>query len=334
MHLFDTYIGMYVVQTVVHSSVTLLIVEATLRIWQVENSHERFRYRLLIIILPFFMFPVFQLADPGRGSFYFVQDRAIFSSMRWLTIDLFGILPIGFIFLFLLFAVSVVVLIQEIIPVTKDLFSKKNRNSGYKDGYDCCPADPELNALVDKMSRTLKIESPTITVIDDENPVIFTSGTKTPTIVISQPLLHILDAGQMKSALAHELAHILRRSNFTTLAVFVIRICMFYNPVSLLEFRRLVQDDEQICDDITVSLTGDPRALASTLKAFSLDVPRHHDRRVSAVRETIEISSHNLLLEERIERLENNESFEYHSSGWSKLALTAAGIILTNFFIV
>jgi Zn-dependent protease with chaperone function len=325
---------MYVLQTVVHSFVTLLIIESSLRIWQVENARERFRYRLLIIILPFFMFPVFQFVDPGRGSFYFVQDSAIFSSMRWLRIDLFGKLPIGFIFLFLIFSVSAVVFVQEIIPVSKDLFSKKNRDSGQGEGYDCCPADPELNALVDEMSRSLKIESPTIKVIDDENPVIFTSGTTTHTIVISQPLLAILDSGQMKSALAHELAHILRRSNFTTLLVFVIRICMFYNPISLIEFRRLVQDDEHICDDITVSLTGDPHALASALRAFSLDMPHQHEAGIFAVRETIEISSHNLLLEERIERLENNGPFEYYSSGWSRLALTAAGIVTINFFIV
>ena len=45
---------------------------------------------------------------------------------------------------------------------------------------------------------------------------------------------------------------------------------MFFNPVALLIFRQLVQDDEQICDDVTVRLTGDPKALIRLLQLFEV----------------------------------------------------------------
>ncbi len=327
VHLFHTYIGMYFMQSVVHSVVTLLIVEMSIRIWGVEGPHERFRYRLQVIILPFFMFPAFQIINPQRGSFYFIEDTAVFSSMRWFDMELFGKVPLVFLFFFVIFSVSLVVIAQEILPILRDLFSKK-------DGYDGRPAGAEVDGMVAEMSRGLNIEKPYVTVIDSANPVIFTAGTRSHEIVISEPLLSVFDNRELKSALAHELAHIVRRSNITTLVVFLIRICMFYNPVSLLEFRRLVQDDEHICDDITVSITGDPHGLASALKAFCMDVRHKSAFGFSEIKEIIERSSHNLLIYERISRLENDSISVYRPYGWGRYFLTLSTIVAVNYFVV
>jgi beta-lactamase regulating signal transducer with metallopeptidase domain len=324
---FQTYIGMYFVQSIVHSVVTLLIVEMSLRIWSVDVPHERFRYRLQVLMLPFFMFPAFQIINPERGSFYFIEDTAIFSSMRWLEMELFGKLPFVYLFLFIVCSVFLIVIVQEIVPVVGDLLSKKN-------GYIGQPAGEEVDKMVDEMSKGLNIEKPFVTVINNINPVIFTVGTRSHGIVMSEPLLTMLDRRELKSALAHELAHIMRRSNFTTMLVFLIRICMFYNPVSLLEFRRLVQDDEHICDDITVAITGDAHALASALKAFCIDIPHESTFKVAELKETIERSSHNLLLHERISRLENHEIYEHHPYRWGRYVLTFLTIVAVNYFVV
>lgn len=329
MSFFDSYIGMYVVQSIAHSVITLLIVEMSLRIWTVGDARERFRYRLLVLILPFVLFPFFQFINPERGSFYFIEDTALFSSLRWLKIEILGKRPFTYLFLLVVGLVSGVVLIQEIVPIIKDIFSRTKEES-----TEGRPAGPEIDSLVGDISRAMKATKPSVYLIDDDSPIIYTTGTKNHSIVMSVALLTAFSMRELKSALAHEIAHILRRSNITTLLVFIVRICMFYNPISLLEFRKLVQDDEHICDDITVSVTGDPAALASALGVFCLDVSHSEKVRLADVRQAIESSSHNLLLHERIERLENNTSFGYHAYGWGRYAVTLAAIIGVSYFVV
>lgn len=316
-------------QSIAHSVVTLLIVEMSLRIWEVDIARERFRYRLLVLILPFFMFPVFQLINPDRGSFYFIEDTALFSSSRWLGIQVLGLRPLLYFFYFIVGIVSGLVFLQEMVPIFWDWLNKPQEY-----GSEGRPAGTEIDRLVGEISRSLKTPKPAVFIVDDPNPIIFTTGTTNHSIILSEPLFSVYSATELKSALAHEIAHIVRRSNITTLLVFLVRICMFFNPIPLLEFRKLVQDDEHICDDITVSVTGDPGALASALRVFCLDIPHSDVFKLSFVKEAIESSSHNLLLEERIERLENKGNFDYHAYGWGRYALTLAVIIAVNYYVV
>lgn len=316
-------------QSIAHSIVTLLIVEMSLRIWEVNIARERFRYRILVLILPFFMFPVFQLINPDRSSFYFIEDSALFSSTRWLGIKILGLRPFLYFFYLIVAIVSGLVFFQEIVPIFMDWFNKPQEQSG-----GGSPAGTEIDKIVGEISRVLKTPRPAVFVVDDPNPIIYTTGTTNHSIIVSRPLFSVYNAAELKSALAHEIAHIVRRSNITTLLVFLVRICMFFNPIPLLEFRKLVQDDEHICDDITVSVTGDPAALASALKLFCLDIPHSDVFKISFVKEAIESSSHNLLLEERIERLENNGNFDYHVYGWGRYALTLSVIIAVNYYVV
>lgn len=329
MSFFRSYIGMYMVQSIIHSVLTLFIVEVSLRIWQIGEARERFRYRLLVLVLPFVMFPVFQLANPDRGSFYFVQDTALFSSLNWLNIGIFGIRPFFYLFFLVTGAVSGIVLFQEVAPIVQDWLRKPQ-----KQGSEGRPAEPAIDEMVREISSALKIDKPSVFVLNDASPIIYTTGTKNHSIIMSEPLLSVFNGRELRGALAHEAAHIVRRSNITTLLVFLVRICMFYNPISLLEFRKLVQDDEHICDDITVSVTRDPAALASALKVFCLDVPQTEAFGLSSVKEAIESSSHNLLLNERIERLENLGSFDYHPYAWFRYTASLAAIVGISYFVV
>jgi Zn-dependent protease with chaperone function len=301
----------------------------SLLIWQVTIASERFRYRLLVLILPFFMFPVFQFINPERGSFYFMEDTALFCSSRWLGIQILGLRPLLYFFYGVVGIVSAVVFLQEMVPIFRDWLKKPQEY-----GSEGRPAGPEIDRLVGEMSKFLEIPKPSVFVVDDQNPIIFTTGTANHSIILSEPLFSLYSPRELKSALAHEIAHIVRRSNITTLLVFVVRICMFFNPIPLLEFRKLVQDDEHICDDITVSVTGDPDALASALKVFCLEIPHSDVFKLSFVKEAIESSSHNLLLQERIERLENNGPFYYHAYGWGRYVLTIMVILAVNYYVV
>ena len=107
----------------------------------------------------------------------------------------------------------------------------------------------------------------------------------------------------MEAALAHEIAHIARSRRPLLIAVFLLRIIMFFNPVVLVKFRKAVRDEEKICDDIAVSLTRNPAALADALKTFSRKRtrrPNRAPRSFSTLSGTLEEYSQNLHLESRI----------------------------------
>jgi len=320
---------MFLVQIVLHSAIALFMVERALRIWHIEEPAVRFRYRVTVIVLPALMFPLFQLITPGRGGFYFREDIAVFDAQRWLEISLWGKVALGGVFFAAIAVTSGLMFVQEMIPVIRHLLAKRH-------GHAARPAHgpsagPETGGILAELSTASGMPAPPVYVSDDETPVIFTTGSRHPAIVLSRGLMETFDGEELKCALAHELAHIKRKTNLTTLLVFVFRLLMFYNPVSLITFRRAVQDDELICDDLTVSLTGRPDVLASTLRSFYFPVPQ--GRGIRLLREAVETRSHNLLLEERIRRLEENREID-RAPGWGRYALTVAAIAGICYFVV
>jgi hypothetical protein len=108
---------------------------------------------------------------------------------------------------------------------------------------------------------------------------------------------------------------------------------MFYNPVSLVEFRRIVHDDEFICDSITLSMTGDPQALVSALSFFYYH-PEDLPGRLSQMKEQVESHSHNLLLDERIRNLTEGRYQNNTRFGWPQYLLTMSAILLIGYGVV
>jgi Zn-dependent protease with chaperone function len=324
--------GLYVVQTFLHSLIAILIIERAIKIWQIGNPLSQFRYRLMTVVLPLFMLPIYQLINPERSSFAFREEKAIFSMNRWLSLELWDVIPLSTVFLLVLGGTSVVFLFQEVIPVLRDLFARKR-----EDPLLTVSSDGEVTEFVEEMSKKLEIEPPPVKVIDDSNPFIYASGSTNHTLFMTSGLIDILDTEQLHSAIIHELAHIARMSNAAKWMIFILRILMFFNPIALLVFRRIVQDDEHVCDDITVSLTNSPHVLASTLKVFyssHSEVFSDPFVGVKTLKEGVKNYSHNLLLKERIARLEHPESYGDREFEWGKFLLTTGVVGMINYFIV
>jgi Zn-dependent protease with chaperone function len=195
----------------------------------------------------------------------------------------------------------------------------------------------EITEFVKTMSDELEIKPPPVIVIDDTNPFIYAAGSTNHTLFLTSGLIDLLDTEQLKSAIIHELAHIARMSNAAKWMIFILRGLMFFNPIALLVFRRIVQDDEHVCDDITVSLTKSPHVLASTLKVFySCHSEFFSDPfgGVKELKEGVENYSHNLLLKERIARLEHTAGYEDREFEWGKFLLTITAVGVINYFVV
>ena len=110
---------------------------------------------------------------------------------------------------------------------------------------------------------------------------------------------------------------------------------MFYNPVILMEFRRIVQEEEKICDDLAVALTGNRTAMAGALRTFYLagdDGPPASRAGTDRLRDRIEEYSHSLLIEGRISRLEEEAAPD--ARGAVVFSIVLVTVCAVSFYLV
>lgn len=322
----SSYPGMYITQSVLHAHIALLVVELSFFAWGIRDHHAKFRYRLLTLTLPVFMFPLYQLINPQRSEWYFRLNTALFDSQRWLELNPLGILPLYHVFVIFLFIVTAVFIVQEILPIFRE------RSTG-RDLGTCTGTLDTLDTMLDDICHAIHIKKPAICVIDEPLPILVTQGFKNHTIIVSNHLIESLDEEQLRGALTHEAVHIMRDSSIKTQLIYLLRMLMFYNPVSLVEFRRVVHDDEFICDAITVSETQNPAALIAAISSFYYHLAQGPEG-LSQMKERIESHSHNLLLDERIRKLQEIGHDGLERFGWIPFMLTASVILVMGYLVV
>lgn len=325
---FNTYIGMYIAQSVIHSFLAVIVVNAAIQAWRIEDPVTKQRFDFIVIFISFISFPVFQFLDPERGSIPFRQ-KAVFDLDRWLGLDLLGF-PIGLLFCLVLILVSVLFVFQELLPVLRQTLSfqkKKSRNDFYY-----APPGGELTHALESLPGKI----PDVFVVDDDDFLLFSSFGGSPSVYISTGLLKALSLEQTCAVLAHEFAHIKRSRRPVLILVFLFRVLMFFNPIILLEFRRIVNEEEKICDDAGAALTGGPLALAQALGKFHYESGKGSGEKIkiSAIPGMLEEYSHNLLLENRIRRLKHAGPDIPSGGGWFRILLTFFVILSLTYFMV
>ena len=319
MHLyayFTSFLGMYMTQSCIHSLIAALIADRAISSWGITNPLTRQRFRIAIIFIALFSFPLYQLINPERGSLVFRLDT-LFDSSRWLNLVIWGRLTLGLPFILLLSATSLLFLIQEIIPVARHAAGSRQLSPDW-DRLD------EQSEIMRGLRR-LQGEPPDFYITESKEHILFTRTGKKPSIYFSTGLIDDLTVEQLEAAIAHEIAHIKRNKRPLLIAVFFLRIVLFFNPVVLLEFRRIVHEEEAICDDMAVESTGNPHALAESLEKlyYKLD-----DEGSSLVRR-----GHISHLRDRITRIESRRLLG--QSGQSgKLAFIVIIIVALNYFVV
>jgi Zn-dependent protease with chaperone function len=301
--------------------------DQTLRAWKIDDPLVRQRFRLTVVLFPIFSYPLYQTINPDRGSVLFRLD-ALFDITRWLNMELWGVVPFGLLFLCLLAITSLIFLFQEMVPILKHtLESKTIEHEGVR---------REPDPFIEIASRTLAIEKPEVFVVEDDDLLIFSTTGRRPVIFVSTGLTGTLTQDEMQAAIAHELAHIARSRRPVLLAAFFLRMILFFNPVALIEFRRVVRNEEKICDDIAVSLTHRPDALAGALKKFypCVDAPEP-DALQKPLFATVPLEeySHKLQLDGRISRL-GPGSPPGAGGRWFYLIMAFLIVAAVNYFVV
>jgi Zn-dependent protease with chaperone function len=324
---FYSYPGMYIAQSICHSFITALLVDAALHAWKIENPLERQRFRLLIIILPIISFPLYQVFNPQRGSLSF-RMNALFDVTRWLNLEIWHGISVGVLFLVFLSFTTLIFIVQEMVPIIKHALASRGKEAeGEK---------PSPDSVVSTALAKLPDPKPEVFVIQDNDLVSFVTTGKRPAIFLSTGTIESLTEEEMQTALAHEIAHIERNKRPLLIVTFLLRVVQFFNPIALVEFRRIVQEEENICDDVAVKLTGKSQALADTLRKFHSPVDddlTEQDGIDAPLKDRLEDFSHSMIIESRIMRLEGNPLPRLTRDRFAFL-LTSVVIMLINYNIV
>ena len=93
-------------------------------------------------------------------------------------------------------------------------------------------------------------------------------GWLSPIVLVPASAFTALGPDQLRSLLAHELAHIRRHDHWINAAQTVVEIVLFFHPVVWWISKQMRMEREFCCDDSSVRQMGDPRLIAEALTAL------------------------------------------------------------------
>lgn len=158
----------------------------------------------------------------------------------------------------------------------------------------------KAQAVLEGMRQGHKKPCPKLLIVTYPQPVAFTVGMFTPTIVLSTWVLEHLDDEELEGVIAHEYAHCLYMDNLLMTAAAWLKDCTFYLYFVREAFQSLLAEKELLADTWASEYTKKPAALASALYKFST-IP--NPRLFSPAVETAIQSFGHHLIETRIEAL-------------------------------
>ena len=199
--LLNSYPGSYIVQSFSHSVIAAFIVEIAIKAWGIRNPAVRQRFLLVIIIFPIFSFPVYQIINPQRSSISF-RLNALLDSSRWLDMELWGVVPVRYGFFLVFFLTAVIFFFQELVPILRHTYASR--------GSEISGERAEEHPGIAQALKDLPVEKADIFVLEDDDVVLFSTTGRKGSIYLSSGLLGDLDREQVRVAVAHEFAHVIR----------------------------------------------------------------------------------------------------------------------------
>jgi len=325
-NLLNAYPGIHVVQAFLHSVSAAIIAQRAILAWNIRSPVVRQKFYLIAVFAPVVSYPLYQWISPDRGSVYF-RLGALFDSGRWINLELWNVLPVGLLFALVLAAATAVFLVQELIPILRHRPGPADPAARTEPAARGSPAALAAEGLADQV--------PDIQIVEDDDPAIHSVIGRSPVIYLTTGLLRSLQPVELRAAIAHEVAHMRRSRRPLLVIAYVVRVLLFFSAGTLVAFRKAAAEEEKICDDWAVEVTGRPDALAAVLEKL-----RHSDAYEVESREadegpsSIEHMSYDLMVRERIRRLADGEPTAAATGDWLKFAVTVASIVILNYYIV
>ncbi|HTZ17359.1 MAG TPA: M56 family metallopeptidase [Dissulfurispiraceae bacterium] len=297
----SSYWGMYAVQIVIHSVIASVLAECALLCWNIRAPNVKQWFRFMVVLLPIVSFPVYQDIAPDRGDLYF-RLESLLDSNRLFFVGQWGGISLLTLFAVILAATSAIFIFQELVPIVSHMFEQAHA----PDGTPPREAETELVQKISKALKGLPIDESIVRIVDHDDLSLSSSTGLSPMIYVSRGLIESFSPDHLQVALAHEIAHIRRSKKPVLVLAYILRVIVFFNPVAMIEFRRLAHEEEKVCDDIAVQLTGKPETLTEAIEMLR---PTEDDYDIGTSRGaerlalSIEYYSHDLQLKSRALRI-------------------------------
>lgn len=322
---------MYIVQTVIHSITASLIVEGALISWNIRAPYLKQWFRMMIVFIPVIAFPIYQVISPHRGDVYF-RLNSLFDSHRLFFFEIYNNISLSTIFFLALALTALIFIIQEFVPIASDILQKKH------DHNEKLPEEinESFKLKISEALNGLPFDVDGVEILNDEDLMLFSATGMKPKIFVTTGLLEAFSIEHLNVAFAHEIAHIHRSRRPILILAYLFRVLMLYNPVAMFEFRRLAQEEEKVCDDIAINLTGKPNILIEAIEMLMTstdEIDPKTNRGKGSILSAIEIHSYNIMLKNRIHRIKqyNQEDIQWWGIPYF---LTLIIILCINYFIV
>ncbi len=314
-----------------HSAIASVLIGCAFIAWDLRSPRVKQRFRFMVIFLPVVSFPIFQLLSPERGDVYF-RLGSLLDSNRWLFLEVWGWASALKVLFVICACTTIVFVLQELVPIVITQLEQM-RETGQT------VADEVDDGVVRKVAEAMEglpFSANSVEIFDDEDLALFSNTGFNPRIYVSTGLIKSFNTEHLQAAFAHEIGHIRRSRRPTLILAYIVRTLMFYNPVAMIEFRRLAQEEEKICDDIAIALTGKPEAVVEAVNMLRPGPeeygPGDHRRGFREIVSAFEQYSLAVILKSRAERIGQSRRDEPH---WGvPYFITMALIIGINYYVV
>lgn len=141
------------------------------------------------------------------------------------------------------------------------------------------PAPRELQERADRLAALARGRRVPVLLLESDAPAAFVLGLIRPRVVLSTWIVKHLDREELDAALAHELAHSLAHDCRTLWLATMLRDASFFLPWVWRARTDVASSRELLADEMAVTLTGRPLALASAIAKvwqWSLAEPAFH----------------------------------------------------------
>ena len=256
IYLFNQLPIIYAVETTLHSIIAAIIVEWILIYWNITNPRWCQAFLSLVIILPPLTFFLYLLIDPEH-YLYNYSNKYIFQSYYWIYLKVANVYPIA-LFILLIFLITIFFFFtQEIFPLFIHFLKSKNESTSKVTPYFF---------YIRNVIHDLALDNNfSLNIIDEEDYIVYSNTGKVNNIYVSKGVIEVLNPEELKGIIFHEIAHIERNKSNYILFLYILRIISFFNPIILYEFRRLLQEEERVCDVISAEKLQNKKTLAKAL---------------------------------------------------------------------
>jgi Zn-dependent protease with chaperone function len=247
-------------QAIFHTLVASLFVEALVRSWRVREPRQRMALRLAALVYPLVLFPALVALFPLRRDEGFRDAWALLRAERWDELHLLGVGLMRW-WVGALSAAGAALFLMDLVPLLRA--GRRPRPVAAGGERESAAAISEALAA---LAPRLGLAAPPVVFLDrDDAPLLFCTGIRRHAIVVSRGAVELLDANELRAALAHELAHLARHDPAASWAVMAARALMWFNPAFQVVSRAIARDAESLADERAAEICGDRLALASGL---------------------------------------------------------------------